>query len=214
MKIKWYGHSAFRLTTADNVSIIIDPYEPGGLGGTIRYDQITDQADIVLVSHDHEDHNYTEGIKGPFRLISKEGFYDIKGVRIRAIGTFHGAGMGQNLVFVVEADGVRVMHLGDIGHTLDQSSITQVGKIDVLMIPADGVYTLGPREASQMINDIKPSLIIPMHFRTKKGGRTIGGVDRFIEGKQHVRTISHSEIEVSTDALPNDSEIILLQYEK
>src|SRR3974377_2355082 len=105
MKIKWYGHSAFRLTTAEGVSIIIDPYEPGGLGGTIRYDQITDRADVVLISHDHEAHNYSEGIKGPFRLIREEGSYDRKGVKIRAIRTSHGAGMGQNLVFVVEADG-------------------------------------------------------------------------------------------------------------
>jgi L-ascorbate metabolism protein UlaG (beta-lactamase superfamily) len=170
MKIKWYGHSAFRLTMTDGVSIIIDPYEPGGLGGVIRYDQIMDPADIVLISHDHTDHNYTEGIKGPFRVISKEGSYNIKGLRIRATSTLHGAGMGHNLMFVIEADGIRVLHLGDIGHTLNQDTIAHVGKAE--------------------------------HFRTEKGGSTIGGVDQFIKGKQHVRAIPHSEIEVSGNSLP------------
>jgi L-ascorbate metabolism protein UlaG (beta-lactamase superfamily) len=85
MKIKWYGHSAFRLTTTGGISMIIDPYEPGALGGVIRYDPITDPADVVLISHDHTDHNYAGGIKGPFRVIRKEGSYDIKGVRIRAM---------------------------------------------------------------------------------------------------------------------------------
>lgn len=214
MKIKWYGHSAFRLTTTDGVSIIIDPYEPGGLGGVIRYDPITDPADVVLISHDHADHNFTEGIKGPFRDIRKEGSYNIKGLRIRAMSTLHGAGMGHNLMFVVEADGVRILHLGDIGHTLDQDTIAQVGEVDVLMIPVDGVYTLTLEEATQMVKDIKPSLTLPMHFRTEKGGSTIAGVDQFIKGKQHVRAIPYSEIGVNRNSLPGDPEIILLQHEK
>ena len=194
--------------------MIIDPCEPGGLGGVIRYDPITDPADVVLISHDHADHNYTEGIKGPFRVIRREGSYDIKGVRIRAMSTLHGAEMGHNLMFVVEADGVRILHLGDIGHTLDQDTIAQVGKVDVLMIPVDGVYSLTLEEATQMVKDIEPSLTLPMHFRTKKAGSTIAGVDQFTKGKQRVRAIPHSEIEVSKDSLPGDPEIILLQHEK
>jgi L-ascorbate metabolism protein UlaG (beta-lactamase superfamily) len=203
MKIKWYGHSAFRLTTTEGVRIIIDPYEPGGLGGVIRYDPIMDAADVVLISYDHTDHNYTEGIKGPFRVIRKEGSYNIEGLRIRAMSTLHGAGMGHNLMFVVEVDGVKVLHLGDIGHTLDQDTIAQVGKVDVLMIPADGVYTLTLEEATQIVNDIKPCLTLPMHFKTKKAGSTIAGVDQFTKDKQHVRAIPYSEIEVNRNSLPS-----------
>jgi L-ascorbate metabolism protein UlaG (beta-lactamase superfamily) len=214
VKIKWYGHSAFRLTTADGIRIIIDPYEPGGLGGVIRYDPITDPADVVLISHDHSDHNHTEGIRGSFRVIRKEGDYDIQGVKIRGIPTLHGAAMGRNLMFVVEADGVRVVHLGDIGHTLDQDTIAQLGKVDFLMIPVDGMYTITLEEATQMVNDIKPSLALPMHFRTKMAGSTIAGVDQFVEDKQHVRAFPYSEIEISRDHLPSNTEIILLQHEK
>jgi L-ascorbate metabolism protein UlaG (beta-lactamase superfamily) len=122
--------------------------------------------------------------------------------------------MEHNLMFVVEADGIRVLHLGDIGHTLDHNTIAQVGKVDVLMIPVDGIYTITLEEATQMLKDIKPSLTLPMHFKTTKAGSTIAGVDQFIKGKQHVREIPHSEIEVSKDSLASHGEIILLQHEK
>ena len=214
MKIKWYGHSAFRLTTGEAVSIIVDPYQPGGLGGSINYDRITDQADVVLISHDHEDHNYTAGIKGHFTVIRERGSYNIKGVKIEAVPTSHGAGMGPNMVFVIEAEGLKLMHLGDIGHTLPRNTTNQLGKIDVLMIPVDGVYTLDLREATQMINDLKPSLVFPMHFKTEKGGRTIGPLEPFVQGKQRVKTISNSEIEVNAGMLPDEAEIILLCYDK
>jgi L-ascorbate metabolism protein UlaG (beta-lactamase superfamily) len=135
-------------------------------------------------------------------------------VRIRVIPTLHGAAMGQNLMFVVEADGVRVVHLGDIGHTLDRDTIAQLGKVDVLMIPVDGIYTLTLEEATQIMKDVKPSFTLPMHFKTKKAGSTIADVDQFTKGKQHVRAFPYSEIEVSRDNLPNNTEIILLQHEK
>jgi L-ascorbate metabolism protein UlaG (beta-lactamase superfamily) len=214
MKIKWYAHSAFRITTAEGTSVIIDPYEPGGLGGAIGYDEITDQADIVLISHEHEDHNYTEGIQGPFTVIRKEGTYDIKGVRILAIPTLHGAGMGRNLIFAVKADGVTVLHLGDIGHIPDRETMAQVGKVDVLMMPVDGVYTLSGEEAMQMMRDLKPSVTLPMHFKTEKAGRTLGGIDQFIRGKKNVRKVPGFELEVGADSLPRDPEIVLLQFEK
>jgi len=135
-------------------------------------------------------------------------------VRIRVIPTLHGAAMGHNLMFVIEADGVRVVHLGNIGHTLDQDTITQMGKVDVLMIPVDGIYTLTLEEATQIMKDVKPSLTLPMHFKTKKACSTIADVGQFTKGKQPVRVFPYSETEVSRDSLPNDAEIILLQHEK
>jgi L-ascorbate metabolism protein UlaG (beta-lactamase superfamily) len=212
MKITWYGHSAFKLTTVDGINIIIDPYQPGGLGGAIRYDQITDPADGVLISHDHADHNFTEGIRGPFKVIRKEGLYNIKSVMIKAIKTDHGLGMGDNLIFVVEADGVKVVHLGDIGHTLSTNTIAQLGKVDVLMIPVDGIYSVTLEDAGRIMEEVKAPLVFPMHFKTSKGGSTIACVDQFLKGKQHIRTINRSEIEVSRNDLPNVSEIVLLKY--
>lgn len=217
MKIKWYAHSAFRLTTAGGVRIIIDPYESGCLGGAIRYQRLTDSADIVLISHDHPDHNYTEGIEGLFSEIDEEGSYDIKGVRIKAMPTFHdsvtGLKMGHNLMFVIEADGLKVVHLGDIGHTLDASMVAQVGKADVLMVPVGGVYTIDAKQATEVMRDLRASITMPMHFKTDKAGHTIAGVDQFLEGKERVRRIPADEIGITPESLPEKPEILILQYE-
>jgi L-ascorbate metabolism protein UlaG (beta-lactamase superfamily) len=142
MKIKWYGHAAFLLTTDAGTRIIIDPYQSGAFDGALSYGKITDEADLVLVSHEHDDHNYTADIKGAFRTVKEEGTFEGKGVSITAISSFHdtskGAERGENLIFVVEAEGVRVAHLGDLGHELDGQTLGRIGKIDVLLVPVGG----------------------------------------------------------------------------
>jgi L-ascorbate metabolism protein UlaG (beta-lactamase superfamily) len=220
MKIRWYGHSAFRITTTDGVCIIIDPYESGAFGGSISYGPIEDRADIVLVSHDHGDHNYTDGIKGPYTDVRNEGFYDIRGVKITAIPTFHdafnGRERGQNLVFVIEvpADGLKVVHLGDLGHPLDQDAVDRIGKTDVLLLPVGGFFTIDAEAASRVMNDIKPLMTIPMHFKTEKVEFPIAGVDEFIRGKERVTRLTGSEIAVTKARLPKEPEIFVLQYAK
>ena len=122
MKIKWYGHAAFKLITGAGVHIIIDPYQSGAFGGALTYGKITDEADVVLITHGHDDHNYTEDIRGKFVLIGSAGAREVKGVRIKAFPSYHdgseGSEQGDNLLFLIEADGLRVAHFGDLGHTL------------------------------------------------------------------------------------------------
>jgi L-ascorbate metabolism protein UlaG (beta-lactamase superfamily) len=216
MLIRWYGHAAFRITTAPGVTIIIDPYESGGFGGAISYAPITDAADIVLISHDHADHNCTATIEGAARVVRKKGVYDIQGVRIKAIPTFHdpsqGSERGRNLIFVIEADGLKVVHLGDLGHLLDQDVIAQIGKTDVLMLPVGGFFTIDADAATQVMNGIRPSIAIPMHFKTEKVEFPITGADEFTRGKERVRRIDGHEIEVAKESLPGEPEIIVLRY--
>lgn len=216
MLIRWYGHAAFRITTALGVTIIIDPYESGGFGGAISYRPITDAADIVLISHDHADHNCTATIEGVASVVRKEGVYDIRGVRIRAIPTFHdpsqGSERGRNLIFVIEADGLKVVHLGDLGHLLGRDVIAQIGKTDVLMLPVGGFFTIDAEAATQVMNDIRPSIAIPMHFKTEKVEFPIAGTDEFTRNKERVRTVDGHEIEVAKESLPGEPEIILLRY--
>jgi L-ascorbate metabolism protein UlaG (beta-lactamase superfamily) len=216
MLIRWYGHAAFRITTAKGVTIIIDPYESGGYGGAISYAPITDPADIVLISHEHADHNCTATIGGTYNEVRKEGVYDILGVGIRAIPTFHdrsqGSERGHNLIFVIEADELKVVHLGDLGHLLDHNAITQIGKTDVLMLPVGGFFTIDAEAATQVMNDIKPRIAIPMHFKTEKVEFPIAGTGEFTKGKERVQTIEGREIEVTKESLPGEPEIILLKY--
>jgi L-ascorbate metabolism protein UlaG (beta-lactamase superfamily) len=216
MRIKWYGHAAFGLTTERGLRIIIDPYESGAFGGAIGYAPITDHADLVLVSHDHGDHNYTKSIGGPFTEVRTEGAYDMKDCKINALSVFHdashGTERGKNLIFIIEADGLKAVHTGDLGHLLDQDSLRRIGRADVLMLPVGGTYTVDAREATQVMDAIKPFLTLPMHYKTEKIALPLAAVEGFTMGKQRVRKVSGPEIDVTPDGLPREPEIVLLQF--
>jgi L-ascorbate metabolism protein UlaG (beta-lactamase superfamily) len=216
MKIKYYGHAAFKITTDKGVRIILDPYESGAFGGALSYGKVTDEADIVLTSHDHEDHNYTKDIKGKFTQVKKEGTYELKGVKVSATPSYHdpskGKERGNNLIFVIEADGLRVAHLGDLGHTLDKKTIEALGKVDVLLLPVGGLYTIDAKEAAKVMKDISPRVTIPMHYRTEKCNFPISPVDDFILGKKAVRTLAGPEIDVTKGVFPKEPEVVILKY--
>jgi len=218
MRVRWYGHSAFRITTADGVNVIIDPYESGAFGGVLSYGPIEDAADIVLVSHDHSDHNHTGGIAGIFSVVREAGTFEMGSITITAIATSHdpngGSERGQNLIFVIEAaaDGLRVAHLGDLGHTLGRDVINRIGRVDVLMIPVGGFFTIDAATATGVMNAIRPLITIPMHFKTEKAEFPIAGVDEFTKDKERVRKMDTSEMEVVRAELPGEPEIRVLRY--
>jgi L-ascorbate metabolism protein UlaG (beta-lactamase superfamily) len=216
MKIKWYGHSAFQITTDSGTRIIIDPYESGAFGGSLAYGRIIDEADIVLTSHDHEDHNYIKDIKGKFTHINKTGQYEEKGIKIKAIQTFHDKSKGQergaNLVVVVSAEDVVVAHLGDLGHTLDSSTLHDIGKVDVLLLPVGGFFTIDAKEATKVMNDIGPAITIPMHYKTENANMPINSLEGFIKDKKNVKEANASEIIINKAMLPILQEIIVMQH--
>jgi len=216
MKIKWYGHSAFNIFTEKGVKIIIDPYQSGAFGGALSYGKITDEADIVLTSHDHDDHNYTKGIKGDYKHINKEGAYETKNIKIKAIPSYHdpsrGRERGRNLIFVIDADGLTLAHMGDLGHTLEKDTIKNIGKVDVLLLPVGGFYTIDAREATRVMNDIGPTITIPMHYKTEKCNFPISKFEEFTKGKKVVRELKSSGVEIKKDTLPKTQEIIVLKY--
>jgi L-ascorbate metabolism protein UlaG (beta-lactamase superfamily) len=215
MNVKWYGHSAFKLTTAKGVRIILDPYEPG-FGGGLTYGPITDEADLVLTSHDHGDHCYVKEIKGKFTRIDKAGVHDVAGIKITAIPCFHdpskGKERGNNLIFVIEADNLRVAHVGDLGHSLDAATLQKIGPVDLLMLPVGGFYTIDAGVATGVMQAIRPSITVPMHYKTDKCGFPITTVDDFIKGKKGVKRPDASELEVTKETLPKDAEIVVLKY--
>ena len=216
MKIKYYGHAAFKLTSDTGVRIIVDPYQSGAFDGALSYGKITDEADIVLTSHDHDDHNYTGDLKGTFAHIGKAGTHSVKGVKVRGLPTHHdgsgGKERGNNLLFVIEVDGMIVAHVGDLGHTLDKDLLEEIGRIDVLLIPVGGFFTIDARQATTVMNDLKPALTIPMHFKTEKSGFPIAKVEEFISDKNGVRMAKSSEVEIKKETLPRTAEIVVLDY--
>jgi len=215
MDIKWYGHSSFLLTTAQGIKIITDPYEPGAYDGGIAYGPIPDKADIVTVSHDHPDHNYVKGLAGSPAVITGEGRHEAKGIVIEGVSTYHddskGAERGGNTIFTIITDGMRVCHLGDLGHLLGDKEIQQIGQVDCLLIPVGGFFTIGPEEARQVVDQLQPQVTIPMHFKTDKCGFPIASVDQFVEGAQQVQRLDTSTFSFTKEELGAGGGIVVLQ---
>ncbi len=216
MKIKWYGHAAFKITTDKGIRIIIDPYESGAYDGALAYGKIDEEADIVLTSHDHADHNYVKTIPGKYALVNKAGEYDMRGVKIKAFPSFHdnsaGKERGNNLIFVIAADDLILVHTGDIGHALDPDLLKKIGKTDILLLPVGGFFTIDAAEASKMTDALASRVTIPMHYKTKKCAFPIAPVDEFIKGKGNVRLLDKAEVEVRKEELPAKPEVLVLQH--
>lgn len=216
MNIKWYGHSAFLITTSDGVRIILDPYQSGAFGGALAYGKISEASDIVLTSHDHDDHNYVGDIKGEFKLINQPGVYEERGIRIEGLATYHdqssGKERGRNIIYILEIDGLRVAHLGDLGHILDAATLKKMGRVDVLLIPVGGFYTIDPGEASRIIKDIGPQVAIPMHYKTEKCDFPIAPVTEFTEDRSDVNDIEKTDIDISTSTLGTVGNIVILRH--
>jgi L-ascorbate metabolism protein UlaG (beta-lactamase superfamily) len=216
MKIKWYGHAAFLITSDQGLKIIIDPYEPGAFGGQLSYGKITDQGDIVLTSHDHADHNYTKDIPGAPQIVKGSGSKTIKGISIKGISTYHdpskGSERGTNTVFTIKLDNIHLCHLGDLGHLLNDKELAEVGSVDILLIPVGGFFTIDPKEATRVAEHIKPKILIPMHFKTQKCGFPIAPVEDFLKGKTNIRRAKTSEATFDKATLPRQMEIVVLEH--
>jgi L-ascorbate metabolism protein UlaG (beta-lactamase superfamily) len=212
MRMKWLGHSSFLITSENGIKIITDPY-PQGSG--LSYVPVDEAADIVTVSHDHFDHNNVSAIPGQPQVISGSGVKNIRGIEFKGISTYHdgsqGKERGANTVFCFLVDGIRVCHLGDLGHRLNQEQIAEIGDIDVLLIPIGGVFTIDARSATIVVDDLKPKVVMPMHYKTARCDWTLSTVDDFIVDKKNVKKLNSSEIEFKAGTLPDSTEIIVLE---
>ncbi|MBR4442893.1 MAG: MBL fold metallo-hydrolase [Clostridia bacterium] len=178
MKISWIGHASFRIDLSDGRSLVTDPFDPA-----VGYALPARRADIVTMSHEHHDHNYI-GALAPETVIREPGVYVLDGVRVEGIPSFHddagGKKRGRNVIFVIEADGARVAHLGDLGHDLTDADIARLGALDVLMIPVGGVFTIDAAQAAALAKRIGARVTVPMHFSTDRLSFRLGGVDAFL----------------------------------
>jgi len=214
MKIKFLGHATFLITTGGK-KVVTDPYEPGGFGGAIRYGPLEQPADFVTVSHDHADHNYVKMVPGNPRVVDRAGEETHGDIRFRSLATHHdanrGAERGRNLVWVMEAEGITLCHLGDLGHTLCPEVALAIGAVNVLLVPVGGTFTIDAAGATEVVNRLRPNIAIPMHYLTPKVGFNLAPVEVFLAGKTRVRKIGGSEVEVAAGSLPEPTEIVVLQ---
>jgi L-ascorbate metabolism protein UlaG (beta-lactamase superfamily) len=212
MKVKWLGHASFLITSAAGVRIITDPY-PQGSG--LSYVPINEAADVVTVSHDHFDHNNVSSIPGHPQIITGRDAKNIKGIEFKGLSTYHdslqGKERGANTIFCFLVDGIKVCHLGDLGHRLSKEQIAELGDIDILLIPIGGVFTIDAKSATVVVDDLKPKVVMPMHYKTTKCDWTLSPVDDFIVDKKNVRKLNSSEVEFKAETLPDSTEIIVLE---
>ena len=180
MTITWYGQSCFRLESKD-VSLLIDPFSPE-IG--LKPPKIKDN--IVLVSHQHHDHNNIEGMPEESFLIKGPGEYEVKGVFIKGIKSFHDKSQGQerglNTIYVIKIEDISLAHLGDFGQDkLSEEQVEKIGEVDILMIPIGGTYTVNYKEAVEMIHEIEPKIVIPMHYKIPSLKLDIDGPEKFLK---------------------------------
>ena len=212
MKIKWLGHSSFLVTSEDGTKIITDPY---GIERTMSYAPINESADVVVISHNHRDHNNEGAVKGNPQSIKGEGIKKAKGIEFRGIASHHDAAGGSlrggNVIFCFRVDDINVCHLGDLGHILTHEQITDIGLVDVLLIPVGGYFTIDCKQATAISQSLKPRVIIPMHYKNSKCNYPIAKVDEFLKGKNNVRRLDLNEVDYKKNELPEAIEIVVLQ---
>lgn len=212
MKVKWLGHASFLITSDNGTKIITDPYKTGG---GINYKEIKESADIVTISHEHGDHNNAGTVGGNPQVFKGGTPVEIKGVKLTGISTYHdennGKDRGPNTIVCMEMDDLRLCHLGDLGHQLSPEQITQIGNVDILLIPVGGFFTINAAVATTVSNSLKPKVIIPMHFKNESCGYPIGNVEEFLKNKDNCTTENVSEVEFKKEKLPVATQVIVLK---
>ncbi|MCS7201491.1 MAG: MBL fold metallo-hydrolase [Dictyoglomus sp.] len=221
MEIRYFGHACFRIQFNSGYSVIIDPFSS-------NYPIPQTTADLIISSHEHGDHynpNFlgkkVEVIVGTkdrgteWNLFEKK----IEDIKIWNVPTFHddaeGKKRGKNSITVIDGEGIRLVHLGDLGIVLTEKEIKLLGKVDILFIPVGGYYTLSQEEALKVINQINPKVVIPMHYKTEyTQGWPIGTLEEFLKLVKELKIVKFesSLLNISKDKLPKTTEIWILNY--
>ncbi|HIR99382.1 MAG TPA: MBL fold metallo-hydrolase [Candidatus Coproplasma avistercoris] len=211
MKIRYLGHSSFQLIESTGTTIVTDPYS-SSLGSEMP--AVT--ADAVTVSHHHYDHDSVERVGGKPLVIDKEGSYELDGVDINSIRSFHdpegGRLRGENIIFKFSMDGIEVCHLGDIGEECSTELIEALLPVDVLLIPVGGTYTIDAEQAKEYVDRIMPDIVIPMHYREKGKKLDVDRVEEFTDlfDEEEVDFEGGSEIDISREDLGGDTTRIIV----
>ncbi|MFH0847551.1 MAG: MBL fold metallo-hydrolase [Chloroflexota bacterium] len=210
MEINWLGHACFRLK-GSHVTIITDPFPP-----TLGYTLGKPTARIVTVSHPHPSHSYIQGVGGEPKIVSGPGEFEINNVGIMGVATHHdadaGKTRGKNTVYLIELDGLDICHLGDLGHVLTSAQVEAIGDVDVLLLPVGGVSTISASTAAEIVRQLDPKVIIPMHYQTPAITRELRPVSEFLKEMGKESITPQPKLNVGKSSLPLSPQVVLLSY--
>lgn len=210
MDITWYGQSCFRLK-GKSVTVVTDPFNPEYTG--LKFPKLA--ADIVTVSHEHGDHNNVTAIEGSPFVVRGPGEYEVKGVYVVGVETWHDASggkeRGENVAYAITIDDVSVCHIGDLGHKFSPEQLEILNGIDMLLVPVGGVYTVDAEKATEIIAQLEPSIVIPMHYQIEGLKFQLAPVSDFLKemGKEEIQPIS--KLSITREKLPSETQVIVLE---
>jgi L-ascorbate metabolism protein UlaG (beta-lactamase superfamily) len=212
MDIIWYGQACFKLK-GKNATVIIDPFDPEAIG--LKLPNKDMEADVVLKTHDHPDHNNVMAVGGNPKIFDGPGEYESKGVVITAVSTFHdnteGSERGKNVVFHVLIDGIRIVHLGDLGqHSLTEEQISEIDQTDILLIPVGSVFTINAKQAVNIVSQLEPKITIPMHYLQPGLKVELEPVENFLKEMGVEGLEPQSKLSITKDKLPDEPEVVVL----
>jgi len=210
MDITWLGHSCFKIK-GSHATVITDPFSP-----ELGYKLGKTTARIVTVSHQHPGHCYEQGVGGQPRVVKGPGEYEISGVLIIGVATFHdgerGKKRGKNTAYLMEIDDVSVCHLGDLGHVLTGEQVEEIDNVDVLLLPVGGVSTINAAKAAEVVRQLEPKVVIPMHYKTPALKKELEPVDKFLKEIGAKELTPLPKLSVSKSNLPPSTQVFLLDY--
>ena len=218
MRLTYIGHSSFLVETADEVRVILDPYRHGAFGGAVKYDPIDEPADVVVVTHAHDDHGASDTISGDPLVFVHPVAETVGSLQIAGIDVAHddvgGAKRGKNTIVVLDDGDIRLVHLGDLGHALDAVATKAIGRVDVLLIPVGGFFTIDHEEAAEVVEALDPRIVIPMHYKTDKIDFQIAAVDQFLATQKAVELKNDSTLEVTGTNMPAERVAVVLRHSR
>lgn len=210
MDIVWLGHACF-LIKGKEKTIVTDPYHPD-----LGYQLGAPEADIVTLSHFHRGHSYVEGVANEPKVIKSPGEYEIAGTVITGIASFHddkkGELRGKNTIYTIEVDDVTLCHLGDLGHPLAPQLIEELGDIDILLLPVGEVNTISVDTAAEIVRQLDPAVVIPMHYKTEAVKPDLSPVNRFLEKMRARELEAMPKLSITSSSLPGSTQIVVLDY--
>jgi len=206
LQIRWHGHACWEIT--NDKTLVTDPHD----GKSIGIPAPSVLGDIILVSHDHYDHNSVKSVEKQGSKVILDGRKrTIDDIEIRGIGSFHdelgGAKRGENIMYQFTVNGIKFCHLGDLGHDLDDETVEKIGDVDVLFIPIGGTFTVDDKKAWTIIKKINPRIVVPMHYKIGGLSLPIAGIDGFLEQNPYKVIPVGNEIEIDREDLPDEPEV-------